>query len=643
MKKLFSVILLWGSMASVLFAASPLQRLQQLVDYVGVDYPGAVVDGKVRNPVEYEEMLDFVGTALSLSKELPASGQREAVVNSAVELQQAVMRKADASQVTAITGKMRKMLLDGFTLPVLPGRVPDLERAASLYASECVSCHGPMGAGDGPAAAGMEPPPVDFTDPERYRQRTLQGLYSTISHGVEGTAMRAYDDLADNDRWALAFYTGQMAPDARIRERGKALLAGNTGELALGKLDLTTLTPAEVGKKLGPDGEAMVAWLRAHPDILFSRQQGAGVAFAVDTLARSLQVYEQGDVKEAHDLAVTAYLEGFEMVENSLDAIDHSLRLKIEEGMTRYRELIKIRAPLSDLETQARNLQSWLSEAKEKLGSTQLSASTAFASALMILLREGLEAILVIAALAAFLIKTDRREGLRYLHVGTGSAMILGVATWYASTYLVQIGGAGRELTEGFAALFAAAMLFYLGFWLHSKTSAAQWKAFIQGSIKKALGKGTLWGLSGLAFIAVYREIFETVLFYQALWLQTGQEGQSMIISGLLAASAILVLLAWLILRYSTRLPLRQFFSVTSLFMFVLAIVFAGKGVAALQEAGKLPSSLISFPRIDLLGIYPSLQGLGVQLGLVLLAILLLWSSSRRNRDSSRQTTGVET
>ena len=643
MKKLFSVILLWGSMASVLFAASPLQRLQQLVDYVGVDYPGAVVDGKVRNPVEYEEMLDFVGTALSLSKELPASGQREAVVNSAVELQQAVMRKADASQVTAITGKMRKMLLDGFTLPVLPGRVPDLERAASLYASECASCHGPMGAGDGPAAAGMEPPPVDFTDPERYRQRTLQGLYSTISHGVEGTAMRAYDDLADDDRWALAFYTGQMAPDARIRERGKALLAGNTGELALGKLDLTTLTPAEVGKKLGPDGEAMVAWLRAHPEILFSRHQGAGVAFAVDTLSKSLEAYEQGDVKEAHDLAVTAYLEGFEMVENSLDAIDHSLRLKIEEGMTRYRELIKIRAPLSDLETQARNLQSWLSEAKEKLGSTQLSASTAFASALMILLREGLEAILVIAALAAFLIKTDRREGLRYLHVGTGSAMILGVATWYASTYLVQIGGAGRELTEGFAALFAAAMLFYLGFWLHSKTSAAQWKAFIQGSIKKALGKGTLWGLSGLAFIAVYREIFETVLFYQALWLQTGQEGQSMIISGLLAASAILVLLAWLILRYSTRLPLRQFFSVTSLFMFVLAIVFAGKGVAALQEAGKLPSSLISFPRIDLLGIYPSLQGLGVQLGLILLAILLLWSSSRRNRDSSRQTTGVET
>ena len=643
MKKLFSVVLLWAFMVPALFAASPLQRLQQLVDYVGVDYPGAVVDGKVENSVEYEEMLDFAGTVLNLSKALPESSQREAVVKSAVELQQAVMRKADASQVTAITGKMRKMFLTGFALPVLPGRVPDLERAPSLYASECASCHGPMGAGDGPAAAGMDPPPVDFTDPERYRQRTLQGLYSTISHGVEGTAMRAYDDLGDNDRWALAFYIGQMATDARIRERGKALLAGNTGELALGKLDLTTLTPAEVGKKLGPDGEAMVAWLRAHPEILFSRHHGAGVAFAVDTLSKSLEAYEQGDVKEAHDLAVTAYLEGFEMVENSLDAIDHSLRLKIEEGMTRYRELIKIRAPLSDLETQVRNLQSWLSEAKEKLGSTELSASTAFASALMILLREGLEAILVIAALAAFLIKTDRREGLRYLYVGTGSAMALGAATWYASTYLVQIGGAGRELTEGFAALFAAAMLFYLGFWLHSKTSAAQWKAFIQGSIKKALGKGTLWGLSGLAFIAVYREIFETVLFYQALWLQTGQEGQGMIISGLLAASAILVLLAWLILRYSTRLPLRQFFSVTSLFMVVLAIVFAGKGVAALQEAGKLPSSLISFPRIDLLGIYPSLQGLGVQLGLILLAILLLWGSSRRNRDSSRQTTGVET
>ncbi|HDK38618.1 MAG TPA: hypothetical protein ENG92_06345 [Thiolapillus brandeum] len=172
---------------------------------------------------------------------------------------------------------------------------------------------------------------------------------------------------------------------------------------------------------------------------------------------------------------------------------------------------------------------------------------------------------------------------------------------------------------------------------MHSKTGAAQWKEFIQGSIKKALSKGTLWGLSGLAFIAVYREILETVLFYQALWLQTSESGQRMIFSGFLVASGVLALLAWLILRYSTRLPLRQFFSVTSIFMFVLAVVFAGKGVAALQEAGKLSVNIVNFPRIDLLGIYPNLEGLGVQLALVLMAVLLLWKGNHGRDSLSRR------
>ncbi len=241
----------------------------------------------------------------------------------------------------------------------------------------------------------------------------------------------------------------------------------------------------------------------------------------------------------------------------------------------------------------------------------------------------------MIAALAAFLIKTGRRDGLRYLYLGTGAAFVLGLLTWFVSSQVITIGGAERELTEGFAALFAAVMLFYVGFWLHSKTGAAQWKAFIQGSIEKALSKGTLWGLSGLAFIAVYREIFETVLFYQALWVQTGKAGQGMIFTGFLVAAGLLLLVGWMILRYSTRLPLRQFFSVTSIFMFLLAVVFAGKGIAALQEAGKLPVNMVDFPSIEILGIYPNLEGLAVQLLLVVMALLLLWKGSRASSENT--------
>ena len=278
--------------------------------------------------------------------------------------------------------------------------------------------------------------------------------------------------------------------------------------------------------------------------------------------------------------------------------------------MTRLRQLIRKGVPAQELQQQIETADALLQTASGKLGSTTLSAGTTFASALLILLREGLEAILVIAALAAFLIKTDRRDGLRWLVLGVLAALLLGGLTWRASSYL-EIGGAGRELAEGLAALFAAAMLFYAGFWLHSKTGAAQWQAFIHGSVQKALSQGALWGLSSLAFIAVYREIFESVLFYQALWLQTDPAGQNAIFGGLVVALAALLVLAWLILKYSTRLPLRQFFSVTAWFMFVLAVVFAGKGVAALQEAGHLPVDHIAFPRIDLLGIYPTLEGRG--------------------------------
>jgi len=182
------------------------------------------------------------------------------------------------------------------------------------------------------------------------------------------------------------------------------------------------------------------------------------------------------------------------------------------------------------------------------------------------------------------------------------------------------------------AALLATTVLFYVGFWLHDKTSAAQWKRFIETNVRRALGTGTLWGLAGLSFIAVYREVFETILFYQALWVQTDSAGKTMALSGFGAGVAVLTVLAWVIMRYSARLPLRQFFSFTGILMFVLAVVFAGKGVAALQEAGYIPVNPVHFPRIDLLGIYPNLQGLMLQLALLLLALFLWYGLPRKRR-----------
>jgi high-affinity iron transporter len=133
---------------------------------------------------------------------------------------------------------------------------------------------------------------------------------------------------------------------------------------------------------------------------------------------------------------------------------------------------------------------------------------------------------------------------------------------------------------------------------------------------------GTLLGFALVSFFAVYREVFETVLFYQALWLESEGSAQSAVILGFAIGAAILVVVAWLIARFSVRLPLRMFFGVSSLLLAIMAVVFAGQGIAALQSAGKISSNPIAFPSIPLLGIYPNLQGLLLQIALVAVIVV---------------------
>ncbi len=605
-------------------AADPVQRIQQLVDYLGADYREAVADGKITDPSEYAEMQNFAAALIALAKDLPDAPERQDIQSRLHTLQTAIESRADPFRVASLTAELRRLLISSYGLAVAPAKAPDLQRGAALYAENCVQCHGASGQGDGPLATTLDPKPTDFTDPARYRERTLYGLFSTITHGVEGTSMKSWAGLPESDRWALAFHVGSLG--ATAISDGKP--AGYPQDID--RETLTTSTPEEIAREMGERGAQWAAWLRQHPQMLWEDNKASGIEHTLATLDASRQAYLRGEADLAHELAIDAYLDGFEKVESNLDAVDSQLRHRIEEKMTRYRGMLENGLPGSRINAAADELKALLNQAHRVLERNLLSSGAAFSSALLILLREGLEAILVIAALGAFLIKTGRREGLRYLYYGTGGALVAGLLTWLVSSYLIEISGAGRELTEALAALFAAAMLFYVGFWLHSKTSASQWRAFIQDSVKKSLGKGHLWGLTALAFVAVYRELFETVLFYQALWLQTGDEGREMIVGGFVTAAGGLTLLAWLVLRFSARLPLRQFFSLSSVLMFILAVVFAGKGIAALQEVGLLSSRHVDFPSMELLGIYPNLEGLSVQLALIVIALFLVLRRGRR-------------
>lgn len=607
----------------------PFTPILHALDYLGVDYPGAVQNGTVLDQGEYDEQIEFATGVRTMIAGLPARPERAALEATAAGLLGAIRDKRPGEEVAAISADLRRRIIDLYEVRVTPRQVPDLTQAAADFTTHCAVCHGATGRGDGPGAKGLTPPPADLTDAGRMGEHSLFGLYNTITLGIKGTAMTGFAPLSEAQRWALAFYVSTLATPPADRERGATLWKGGVGKTELRDLRaLVMATPREVAARSGPDGAAVLAYLRGEPAALASGRESP-IDFSARVLADSVAAYRGGDVARAHQLAVTAYLEGFELVEAPLSAVDNGLKTRVEAEMLRYRTLIQSRAPREAVEAQARTIAALLDSARERLDAARLSPLTTFTSALVILLREGLEAILVLAALLAMLIKSGRREALPYVHAGWIGALALGGVTWVVASYVVTVSGASREVTEGVTALVAAAMLLYVGFWMHRHSHAARWKAFIETRVRAALSGRTLWALASISFLAVYREAFETVLFYQALWVEAGPGGRLAVGLGCVAGFVGLGLIAWLILRLGLRLPVGWFFGVGSALMAVLAVVLAGKGIAALQRAGKLPVGTLDLPAIPSLGVYPTWQGVITQLVLVVV-ILAAFTYSRR-------------
>jgi high-affinity iron transporter len=477
------------------------------------------------------------------------------------------------------------------------------------------------GQGGGPLAARLEPPPTDFTDRERALNRSVLGLFDAISYGIDNTAMTAFTQLSDRQRWSLAFYVGSLAfesatePPVSPAISLQQMVVQNPGQLAAGLPEV---------QKQG------VEWLRANPQRLFA-EAPQPLAIARSRLTAGREAHRRGDYAAAADLAVSAYLDGFELAENTLDAHDKALRKDIEANMMRLRSLMS--GPQSDgaLDTTlAATLQQF--DAAERLiaGST-LSAATLFTASLVILLREGLEALLVVIALMTILAKTERRDALRYVHLGWVAALLAGGATWVVAQSLITISGASRELMEGVAALLAALVLFYVGVWMHSKTHAAQWQDYIRRHIDTHLKSGTLWGLAALAFIAVYREVFETVLFYQSLLTQTVATHYSFVAGGAALGVVLLAVLAGLLIRYSVRLPIGRFFASTTYLLLALSFVLLGKAVLALQEADVIGISPLPVNfEIDWIGVKSTWQGILAQTLLVVAFMVMVIRSKLR-------------
>lgn len=605
-----------------------VQTAWRLLDYIAVDYRGAVADGRVTSTLEYAEMVEFSSTVEAKIAALPVKPGRAALVADASAFEDMIARKASPDAVATEARALSSRLLATYPVPLAPGKAPDIKRGAMLYVQNCASCHGSNGNGLGPDAAKLDPPPIAFLDADRARERSPFALYQVISQGLDGTSMRGFAELSAQDRWALAFYTGRFA--FTDSEEGEKLWKSDAGlrnsipDLAA----LAGLTPEALGRQIGqPKADAVLAYLRAHPEALMKTGAGS-LSVARDRLRASLAAYAAGDRDSAKKLALSAYLDGFEPMEPVLAARDPTMMGRIETEMGNLRAAIGRGAPVHEVENRVAALDALFSDAEDILSPDAASTASTFVGAFTIMLREGLEALLIVIAMISFLRKAERGEMVRHVHTGWVVALIAGAITWAVATFVIGVSGASRELTEGFGSLFAAVVLLSVGIWMHGKSQAGEWQRYIKDAVGKAMSRGSAWFLFGLAFIAVYREVFETILFYAAL---TAQGNGSVILAGGAAAVLVLGLVAWAMLRFSARLPIGEFFKYSSALIAILAVVLAGKGVAALQEAGMIDiAPLATFPRIPVLGLFPTWETVAAQLLVIAIVAAGAWYNGRR-------------
>ena len=448
----------------------------------------------------------------------------------------------------------------GGGLDPTPGRPPSLARGRSVYVDRCVTCHGEGGRGDGPKAASVVgPPPGDLTDTTRGGERTVVEIFQRVSIGVPGTGMSSFDGV--------------------IGEEDRWAVAAYVAALQFGG-SMTAATFAAV-----------------------RRQIDTAVAHRSDRDA------------------LEAYLT-FEQVEADLRVRDAALARVLEADFATLRTRATTATPLA-LDSVRDRLRAGLERAERKV-SDHASPAGLFVQSFLLLVREGFEAILILAALLTFLTKAGAPERRRDVTRGAVWAVVASLVTWALVEWVFEIGAPQRETLEGATMLLAAGVLFFVSYWLLSKVEAAKWMAFVRDRMQGALASGSGLALVSVAFLAVYREGLETILFYKALFASGGAAvSTAAILLGLAAAAVVLVALYVAINRFGLRIPTRPFFALTSAVLYYMAFVFAGKGVAELQEAGVLGLSPVAWaPRVPALGIYPTVQSLALQ-GLLALAAIV--------------------
>ena len=248
-----------------------------------------------------------------------------------------------------------------------------------------------------------------------------------------------------------------------------------------------------------------------------------------------------------------------------------------------------------------------------------------FLIASSILLREGLEAVLIIVIILTLLRSLKAKEAIKWVHFGWLTALVIGLASWFLVGWLISFGEKNREIMEGFGSLIACILLVYMGFWLHTKNEAKKWELFIQGRIMQLIDNKKMLGLAFISFIVVFREAFESIIFLSSLQMQVDTESKNGVWLGALAAIVVVIIVAHLFLKFSTAIPFKKLFQYSSISILLFAIVLAGQGIHAFQESGWISETSIPFNfKSSILGIYPTMETYMAQF-IILLFTIFMW------------------
>ncbi len=597
-----------------------------LVDYIGGDYQNAIKDGEIINNDEYNEMLEFSAETKELFSTLKSSDGDKADIESEInELSALIVSKSSVVEVESTSNNIKEKLISSYGIIPHPQTRPSLKIGKELYDNNCSQCHGMSGAGDGQLAQGLNPPPTNFIDPDFYAGLSPFKVHNTMTFGIAGTAMPAFPQIPDDKKWDVAFYVMSLPSQGGVGNYSNEITS-KIDEKVKDYKNLATLSNSQLidsldGNFNDEEQDLAVSYLRTGLFEGNSSSTDSAITMTTGLLKDSLKLYQAGDKQESYEKALDAYLLGFEQIEPDLFVKDRKFTAQIEASFGNYRNAIKSEKPLGEVQNLNEALQNDLVSASSILETGSSSKLISFLNSFAIIVREGLEAILIIAAIIAFLNATGSRKAIRYIHYGWIAAIVAGLLTWYLAKTVISISGAQREIIEGITALTAAAVLFYVSYWLITKIEVAKWKQYIQGKVENAVSRNSVIALASVSFFAVYREAFETVLFYQALWYQA-ENSQSAVIWGIIAGAAVLVVLFFVIFKMALRIPIKYFFTFTSVFLYFLAFILLGKGIKELQEAGVINTTPVDFlPYIDAIGFYPTLET-SIPQGILVLAFI---------------------